>query len=265
MTTRKSGNEFGPERLSIADVFPDQSLRDSAKIFTLYVIEFPNRKRYFGITSRTLEQRWSAHLSRAKKTPRRPICAALLKYPEAKIRPLVVGPASYIVDLEIKMIAACRTDDREFGYNFGAGGDIGPMLGKNHDADALSKISIASKLRPRLPESNAKTSARLKGHPVSQETRKKISAATKEAMATLEIRAKMRTFYNSRIGQPLHPNLLAAITGKPLSKKHKAKLAVALKGRTFSDETRAKMSEGKRLSWARKKAALDASVVKGFS
>lgn len=229
----------------------------------LYVIEFPNGKRYFGITVRAPDLRWKDHLKVARKERRRPVCQALRKYPTACMRVLLIGPADYVRDLESKMIAAYNSTNRLFGYNFGRGGDHSPMTGKRHTAEAIAKISAAGRGRIRTPESKAKTSAALKGRPISPARRAKISSATKLAMARPEVKAKIRVSGDAKIGQSIHANLRASITGKPLSKAHRAKLSVSLKGRTFSEETRVKMSQGKTLSWARKKAAQ--AAVKGFS
>jgi hypothetical protein len=157
----------------------------------LYVIEFPNGKRYFGITVRAPDLRWNDHLKVARKNRGRPVCKALRKYPTACLRVLVIGPDDYIKNLESKMIEAYNTTDRLFGYNFGRGGDYNPMTGKRHTPEAIAKISAASRSRIRTPESKAKTSAALKGRPISPERRLKISIATKAAMASPEVRAKI--------------------------------------------------------------------------
>ena len=156
----------------------------------LYVIEFQNGKKYFGITKQKLAYRWKAHLSVSKRH-HTPICRALRKYEGATIKLLVVGNREYIHDLEIRAIKAFRTTEREFGYNFGQGGEINPMLGQSHTQASLAKISKASKKRPHLPESNAKTSAALKNHDVPLNTRIKISAAVKAIWKDPKYRARV--------------------------------------------------------------------------
>lgn len=108
------------------------------------------------------------------------------------MRCLLIGPDEYVADLEAKMIEAYGTTDWRFGYNFGAGGDYNPMLGKKHTPEAIAKISAAGRGRKRTAASKAKTSASLKGRPINPERRAKISVATKIAMARPEIRAKLR-------------------------------------------------------------------------
>lgn len=160
-------------------------------MYQLYVIEFPNGKRYFGITARSAAERWRDHHKAARRLEGRPVCKALRKYPAATFRTLVFGHKAYIENLEARAIEAFDTTDRRHGYNFGKGGDFNPMDGKTHTEEARAKISAAGRGRIRSEESKAKTSATLKGRPISAERRAKISAATKIAMANPDVKARM--------------------------------------------------------------------------
>lgn len=232
----------------------------------LYVIEFPNGKRYFGITDRKLSLRWSNHLSDAKRKNKRPICAALSKYPDATIRALVVGHREYIHDLEFAAIEAFDTTDRRYGYNVGLGGEINPMRGNRHSEESKAKISAASKALIRTDESNAKRSATLKGRPICSERRAKISVATKAAMAKLgpivisdETRSRMSVAQKGKTRSLEHmakchagarnyrhtPEALKRIGDASRTRVRTAetreKIRSAMVGRKFSDETIAKM------------------------
>lgn len=213
----------------------------------LYVIEFPNGKLYFGITNRTIKQRWSGHLTAARRGIKRPICAALLRYPEATIRALVVGERGYISDLEARAIAAYATTNREFGYNVGMGGDFNPMLGNTHSEDAREKIGAASRARVRTAESNAKTSAALKGRPISPERRTAISVATKAVMTTPEMRAKVSAAQTGvRRSPPRQPKVLSA--------EHRQNIGKSGKGLKRSPETCERIRLAKLATWARKRS-----------
>jgi hypothetical protein len=204
----------------------------------LYVIEFQNGKKYFGITGQKLSCRWKAHLSTSKRR-NSPISRALRNHKDdAAIHLLVIGHRDYILDLEIKAIEAFKTRDPKFGYNSGVGGEISPTLGVKHSLESLTKISEASKKRPRLAESNAKTSATLKGHDVSDETKKRISVGTKEAWKDPEFRE--RVIAPKRGHPPLAA--LAAITGKPLTIEHRKNISIGVKGKKRSPEICAMMS-----------------------
>jgi hypothetical protein len=218
--------------------------------YLLYVIEFPNGKRYFGITGRTAEVRWRDHLSDAKRL-KRPICAAIAKYNEARMRTLVIGSMDYIHELEIKAIAAFRTTDRRFGYNVGLGGDFNPMLGNRHGAEALVKIADASRALVRTPASNAKRSAALRGKPISPERRSRISAATKSAMEHPSVRLKIST---AKSGFKFSPEALAARPKRVLSAETRAKIGIAGRGLKRSPETCERIRQAKLATWARKKS-----------
>lgn len=190
----------------------------------LYVIEFPHGKRYFGITSRTLAARWQGHKDLTARS-RRPLYAALRKYPEAIIRTLVVGERSYILALEIAAIQQFQTRDPRHGYNVSRGGDINPMVGAKHTAEALAKISEASAARVRSAATREKTRASLKGHKISAETRAKISAAVKAAM-TPEVRAKVSA---ATLGRKLSEEAKAKMRGRVLSLEHRRNIAEGVK------------------------------------
>ena len=192
---------------------------------TLYVIDFPNGKKYFGITSGPLEYRWKAHRYFASKrhTPasgKLPIYNALSKYPNAEIKALVIGDLEYIKELEIASIALWNTRDNRYGYNVSRGGDLGGL--EHHTEETKRKISEASASRIRSLESNAKTSEKLKGHTVSEETRKLISIRTKEAMNNPEVKAKVRAPKTRKVPPR---------RGHSLSEEHKNKIGEGVKAR----------------------------------
>lgn len=156
----------------------------------LYVIEFSNGKRYFGITTRDPAERWRDHLKASRRYDRR-ICRAIRKH-GGKMRVLVRGSIDYVKELEVRAIAAFKTSDWQFGYNTAYGGDINPMEGRRHTPEALAKIAKASRERVWSAETNRKRSESLKGIRHSAERRAKVGAATKAAMADPAVRAKLR-------------------------------------------------------------------------
>lgn len=166
-------------------------------ICSLYVIEFPNGKRYFGITSRSPEERWRDHLKASRRYNRR-ICRAIRKH-GGYLRVLVRGPVNYIKDLEVKAIAAFKTDDWRHGYNSAPGGDFNPMEGRKHTPEALAKIAKASRERIWSAKTNKKRSLALKGVHHSDERRANVSAATKAAMADPALRERLSTAARGRI------------------------------------------------------------------
>lgn len=198
---------------------------------TLYEISFPNGKKYIGITTRSLRQRWSGHLYSLTRSVT-PVSHALRKYREgAIIRPLVVGDSDYIADLEIKAIEAFQTRDRRYGYNVGIGGTVGPMLGQTHTPEVRAVIGAASAARPRSIETKLKTSATLKGRVVTEETRRRISDGTRIGMALPEVRKKLS---ESLTGRKLSAEHCEKLKGRIRSQAANLAVSLALKGKPKS-------------------------------
>lgn len=102
------------------------------------------------------------------------------------------------------------------------------FLGKRHTEETKAKLSVASKGRVPSEETRAKIGAAHKGKIVTAETRAKLSEAKKGNKYTLgktysyEVRARMS----------------AAKKGAVFSEEHKAKLSTAHKGQSLSDKHR---------------------------
>lgn len=119
-----------------------------------------NNKQYIGITTQSIDTRWSEHLSRSKKSiSKSAIHSAIHKYGKANFKIEQIASSFNIEDLkqlEILLIEQYNTF-RE-GYNLTIGGDL-----REFKQETKNKIS-ASKL----------------GHSVSKKTREKLSVITKE-------------------------------------------------------------------------------------
>lgn len=118
-------------------------------------------------------------------------------------------------------------------------------IGKAHAGRKLSqdhkkKIGLGNKGKTRSPELRKRIGDAQRGlsrPEFSEEHRKNISKALMGKSLSQEHRAKI-----SQIQM-----------GKKLSEEHKKKIGSAHKNRVFSEEHKRKISEGKRLSWKRKK------------
>lgn len=178
--------------------------------YQLYVAEFPNGKRYFGITGRSLTARIKAHWDCVRR-PRYPVHKALKKYgTEVVFRTLAVGERFYIADLEIKAIALFRTRDRQHGYNVTLGGDLSPMA---------------------TPEVAARAGLRHRGKVISEEMRQALRAARLGWKHTSETKARIRAAHKGRV-IPRH--IVEAIAeknrGRKASAETRGKLSAALMG-----------------------------------
>lgn len=140
--------------------------------FQLYVIEFKNGKRYFGITSQTLAKRWGDH-RKVIVIRAYPLYSALTKHGlDVKIKTLVIGEREYIRNLEVLAIDRFQTRDRKFGYNLTRGGDISPM----HIPEIAAKVS-ATKKRIGLTDNMRAVHAKRIGSKASRETIERLRAS----------------------------------------------------------------------------------------
>jgi hypothetical protein len=162
----------------------------------LYVINFPNGKRYFGITTGKPRNRYLGHLKSARTGSRVPVAAAIRKYGAefALFKVLAIGDVEYIKDLEVASIAHFKSLVSANGYNVSPGGDMSPMLipavakrmsrkmRKRLKEDPEYKAEIISRLGDtQSPEARAKRLATFAANfkPPSKATRRKISKALK--------------------------------------------------------------------------------------
>jgi group I intron endonuclease len=115
----------------------------------LYVILFPNNKRYFGITNAP-ETRWNQHRLHTKKEQRNyAVYQALRKYrPEnCKFKVLQSGTFEEMERLEVIRIARYKTWvpkwGTEFGYNTLPGGGLG-RLGMKNSPEHRARVGQAN-------------------------------------------------------------------------------------------------------------------------
>lgn len=200
----------------------------------LYLLTFPNGKRYIGITSKTATRRRIVHLHHARKGRSGALQSAIRKYGSFEMLTLMVASDwSYLCEIERRAIVAFGTR-APLGYNMTDGGEgvVGVVRteeqrrrasesrkgkpgvsrpGWKHTEDAKAKIAAAGIGRKFSPESRAKIGVTKIGNkygavPCSDEKRAKISSAQK--------------------GRPLSPehrrNLLGKNKGKPWSAARRA-------------------------------------------
>jgi hypothetical protein len=190
---------------------PRQPVR---RAWQLYVAEFPDGRRYFGITCRPLNTRVICHKSAAKQGSPLPFHTALRDFGLSEIgilfRTLVIGDRDYIENLERIAVAHFNTLDRRFGYNVHPGGTT------------PTRMSPEGRVRF-CAARNARKTSLLTRRRMSETRRKKIA----EDPAYAESIRRMRACRGP---------------AKPMSPEHKARLIALSTGRHPSAETRAKMS-----------------------
>jgi group I intron endonuclease len=220
--------------------------------YLLYVIEFPNGKRYFGITSKTIRHRWMRHCSDARRGSNLPVHQAIMRYGTNNLVPqvLALGEKHEILSLEIEFIRFFRTTDRSQGYNVGLGGETSPMsspevaakrAGRRHSAETLKKMS-----KPHImTDAGRLVLSSRAGIPLSEKTRDKIRVARANQIITPESNLKRsQTQTGRKVSLETRQKMSATrnTSGLRSSPEHMEMLRQLSIGRKHSDETKAKMS-----------------------
>ena len=112
-------------------------------VYSVYIHEAPNGKRYVGITSQRLADRWG-HGAPYKKNKH--LYSAIVKYGWDAFSHIVVATNLLYQDaceIERRLIAALKTNQREYGYNKSIGGESSSIGCKKTDEQkaVLSAIS----------------------------------------------------------------------------------------------------------------------------
>ena len=164
------------------------------KTYKVYKHVFPNGKVYVGITSRSLNERWLYGHGYGDTLMGR----AVQKYGWDNIKHYVLR-GDFTEDeakaKEKELIAKYHSNQYEFGYNLTEGGDGSP--GYKHTEKAKEKMRAATHRRVWTEESRRKESISVKktweyrDRTVSEETRRKISAANKGRILSEETRKRM--------------------------------------------------------------------------
>jgi group I intron endonuclease len=168
----------------------------------LYQIESPSGKKYIGITSRSLKERWRVHRAHANRSVEGYLQNALRKYgPKSFIvKELVIANNyEYLKDLEVKAIKSFNTK-APHGYNMTDGGDgvFGVVITEEGRSRrrAAQKKSFQDPARrqrhkdaQRCPELREFRSVKAKN--ADAKTRNLISEAQKELWKSPEYKKKM--------------------------------------------------------------------------
>ena len=146
--------------------------------YTVYKHTSPSGKVYIGITSRPVQKRWQNGTGYRQH---RYFNAAIQKYGWQNFTHEILfsNLSKYdACEKEKELIKLYNSTDRRFGYNQSTGGESG-ACGVHPSQETIEKLRIASTGRKRGVEELKKFSEKMRGHPVSKETREKISNSLK--------------------------------------------------------------------------------------
>jgi len=186
-----------------------------------------NQKKYVGLTTQTLHNRWRKHCQPSNNTGL--LCKAIKKYGKNNFTIEVLLQANSLVEMmetEASYIAELKTTDRKFGYNLLSGGEH-----SRHSEYTKQKISKANKGqglgRKIPPEIVEKVVKSLIGRKHSEATKAKMRESRKKQIFSAESRKKIS---DSKKGRKQTQNQIDSRAQKNTGKKR-------------SPEIRRKMSE----------------------
>lgn len=202
----------------------------------IYCAEFPNGKRYVGMTTGKFSIRISQHLSDTKNRMYTAFHRAIHKYGKDSITWYIledgITSVSYLKERETFYILKLDTYKPK-GYNLSLGGE--GSLGYRHTDRAKAKIVAALKGRVCSKETRAKIGLANSIKRPSLEARRKMSLAKKGKPATAEVKARLLSYALRYKPSKEHKQaLLRAHLGVPLTAAHRLKLSLAKDSRSCS-------------------------------
>lgn len=164
------------------------------KMFSVYVHEFPNGKKYFGI-SKNIQRRFrNGKGYQGQKI----VYDAIQKYGWQNVKTTILKTDLTEQEAkaeEIRLISENKTFDRNFGYNQTLGGEgaNGRKLTADQKKAIGERFSKSNKGRPLSAEHKEKISASLKGktNKLSEEGKRRIDDANHRKRLSRETRAKI--------------------------------------------------------------------------
>ena len=198
--------------------------------FFVYIHTCPNGKKYVGVTKRTLEERWCNGEGYKKHSH---FYSAIQKYGWDNIEHeyFKVSNANLMLYWERLLIYHYNSTNREFGYNKTGGGE------------QINGFCLSEETKKKIGKGNKGK----KKPPISEETRKKISEASKKHRNSEETRKKISESTKGRIPWNKGKKL------PPYSEEYKEQMRIIKTGTKHSEEAKKKMSEAKKLYWENKR------------
>lgn len=192
-------------------------------MYTIYMHITPSNKKYIGITSKDLDERFGSNgcLYRNQIFGR-----AIKKYGWDNIEHIIMAQnltKDEAKKLEIELIAKYNTTNPRYGYNISIGGDIPVILGEHHTEETKQKIGKANSVKVR-----------------SLETRKRISESVKALWQTFEYQEKQRKRVVSDVSKQ---KMSYSHKGKKHTEEQKEKIRLGNFGKHQSESTKQLLSE----------------------
>ena len=205
-----------------------------------------NGKVYIG-ASKNIEKRWWGH----KRCTDSPIHSDLETYglDNFKFEVLLECPEDMLCQWERDMICLYDADDPEKGYN--SPKDRPYSLKRN---ESLKGHKLSEETKRRISESHKGKSSGYKGHKHTDEVKRKMSEAHKGHKLSEETKRRISEARKGKSFSEEHKRKMSeSHKGITHSEEAKRKISEARKGITHSEEAKRKISEARRLYWQKKK------------
>lgn len=241
------------------------------RTFVVYMVTSTiTGKRYVGITSRTVGQRWKRHCLDAKRGIGFHLHAAIRKYGEEQFVVEVLSTAQSLEEacqMECAAIARHGTFG-ERGYNLTIGGEGGmgavrtremrkaqSAATKKQWAEGRTRMVESLKAGWSAPDAKARLQSALKAASARPEVKARRSAAQTKNMANPETKAKVRLSAKNRANRPeavaIQAERMKTYWQDP---EAKARQADAMKSAWSDPETKEQWRESLRKAWVIRKA-----------
>ena len=220
-------------------------------MYYLYQLTFPNGKVYIGQTVRAMNVRIAQHRTSAKRGSNLPVHNAWRKHGEPSVSILLeCDCAETLHQAEIDMIQKCGSLIPN-GYNLSLGGETAPS--KSPEVAA----KIAAKAKGRKIADTSAVSEGVRRNWQSDEYRKKVSEGLKaswndERRKAVSERFKSMWEKRKRDGWAVSEGTRDKLIKRTFSEETRAKMSAAAKARTdrkHSPETRAKIAAATKKAW----------------
>lgn len=217
----------------------------------IYLLTFPNGKKYVGITTQLLAQRISKHRNDAMvRESTKPLHRAWRKYGEPQASVILETSADRLQEEEIRLIKELGTQVPN-GYNVSPGGQLG-RLGLPHLPETCAKMSAAWRAYYAIPENFEKlVTARRKAYEDHPDLRSRLSELAKARCADPEVIASFTERAKKQMAYPEARARLSEIATKRMSDPTERKrISEKLTGMKATPQARSKMSESQKRRFA---------------
>jgi hypothetical protein len=211
---------------------------------TVYLLTFPNGKKYVGITVQPLIRRMYSHRREAaSKRVNWPLYSAWRKYGEPAVSILAEVANDVLKDTEIRLIRELCTLVPG-GYNVSPGGQLG-RLGLPHLPETCAKMSAAWRAHYDVPENYARlVETRRRTYRENPELRSRLSDLAKIRFADPEQHAALTKRIRQQMAAPeIRERLSQSAKKRMQDPEERRRISESLTGMKATPETRAKMSE----------------------